>query len=44
MFDLHSQDKVEEIIVDAGAAKGQNDPIIIDSKEAKTKIVKTTAE
>ncbi len=43
MFDLPSQDNVEEIIIDAGAAKGQNDPIVIHTKEAKTKIEKTSA-
>ena len=43
MFDLPSQENVEEIIIDAGAAKGQNDPLIIHSKEAKSKIEKTSA-
>ena len=43
MFDLPSQDNIEEIVIDAGAAKGQNDPIIIHSKEAKSKIEKTSA-
>jgi len=43
MFELPSQDNVEEIVVDAGAAKGQSDPIIIHSKEAKSKIEKTSA-
>jgi ATP-dependent Clp protease ATP-binding subunit ClpX len=43
MFDLPSQDNVEEIIIDAGAVKGQNDPLIIHSKEAKSKAEKTSA-
>ena len=43
MFDLPSQENVEEIIIDAGAAKGQNDPLIIHSKEAKSKTEKTSA-
>ena len=34
---------VDEIIIDLGAAKGQNDPLIIHSKEAKTKTEKTSA-
>ena len=34
---------VEEIIIDAGAVKGQNDPLIIHSKEAKSKTEKTSA-
>ena len=28
MYDLPSQDNIEEVIVDAGAAKGQSQPII----------------
>jgi len=43
MFDLPGQDNIEEIIIDAGAAKGQNDPLIIHSKEAKSKAEKTSA-
>ena len=43
MFDLPGQENVEEIIIDAGAAKGQNDPLIIYSKEAKSKTEKTSA-
>jgi ATP-dependent Clp protease ATP-binding subunit ClpX len=43
MFDLPSQENVEEIIIDAGAAKGQNDPLTIHSKEAKSKSEKTSA-
>ena len=43
MFDLPSQENVEEIIIDTGAVKGQNDPLIIHSKEAKSKAEKTSA-
>jgi len=43
MFDLPGQENIEEVIIDVGAAKGQNDPIIIHSKNAKTKAEKTTA-
>ena len=43
MFDLPGQENVEEIIIDAGAVKGQNDPLIIHSKEAKSKTEKTSA-
>ena len=42
MFDLPSQDNVEEVIVDLGAAKGTSQPIIVHSKN-KTKPEKTTA-
>ena len=43
MFDLPGQENVDEIIIDAGAAKGQNDPLIIHSKEVKSKTEKTSA-
>ena len=43
MFDLPGQENVEEVIIDAGAAKGQSDPITIHSKEVKTKTEKTSA-
>ncbi len=43
MFDLPGQENIEEVIIDVGAAKGQTDPIIIHSKNAKTKSEKTTA-
>ena len=32
MYDLPSQDNVEEVIVDAGAAKGLSQPVIVHSK------------
>ena len=43
MFDLPGQENVEEIIIDTGAVKGQNDPLIIHSKEAKSKAEKISA-
>ena len=44
MYDLPSQDNVEEIIVDASAAKGQSQPILVHAKgDAKSKSNKTTA-
>ena len=44
MYDLPSQDNIEEIVVDAAAAKGQSQPIIVHSKsDNKTKSTKTTA-
>ncbi|MDA9789208.1 ATP-dependent Clp protease ATP-binding subunit ClpX [Candidatus Pelagibacter sp.] len=32
MYDLPSQDNIEEVIVDAGAAKGQSQPILVHAK------------
>ena len=44
MYDLPSQDNIEEVIVDAGAAKGQSQPILVHSKgDNKSKSTKTTA-
>ena len=44
MYDLPSQDNIEEVIVDASAAKGQSQPIIVHSKtDIKSKPSKTTA-
>ena len=44
MYDLPSQDNVEEVIIDAGAAKGQTQPIIVHSKNnSKTSSNKTSA-
>ena len=44
MYDLPSQDNVEEVIVDASAAKGLTQPIIVHSKNnMKTKADKTSA-
>ena len=44
MYDLPSQENVEEIIVDAPAVKGHSQPITVHAKnEGKTKSEKTTA-
>ena len=43
MFELPGQDNIEEVIIDVGTVKGQNDPLIIHSKDAKTKSEKTSA-
>ena len=44
MYDLPSQDNIEEVIVDASAVKGQSQPIIVHSKaDNKSKNNKTTA-
>jgi ATP-dependent Clp protease ATP-binding subunit ClpX len=44
MYDLPSEDNVEEVIVDLGAAKGQSQPIIVHSKNtSKNKSDKITA-
>ena len=44
MYDLPSQDNIDEVIVDASAVKGQSQPILVHSKgENKTKSSKTTA-
>ena len=44
MYDLPSKDNIEEVIIDASAAKGQSQPIIVHSKtDNKSKTSKTTA-
>ena len=44
MYDLPSQDNIEEVIVDASAVKGLSQPIIVHSKtENKNKANKTSA-
>jgi ATP-dependent Clp protease ATP-binding subunit ClpX len=44
MYDLPSQDNIEEVIVDASAVKGQTQPILVHSKnESKSKNSKTSA-
>jgi len=43
MYDLPSQDNVEEVVVDASTVKGQSQPIIIHSKNAKSKTEKSSA-
>ena len=43
MFDLPSLDSVEEVIIDLGAVKGQSSPVIVNSKNNKTKTEKSSA-
>ena len=44
MYDLPSQNNVEEVIVDLNAVKGQTQPIIVHSKShTKNKSDKTSA-
>ena len=43
MFELPGQDNIEEVIIDVGTVKDQNDPLIIHSKNAKSKSEKTSA-
>ena len=44
MYDLPSQENIEEVIIDASAAKGLSQPIIVHSKtDNKSKTSKTTA-
>ena len=44
MYDLPSQDNIQEVIVDSSSVKGQSQPIIVHSKsEVKSKSGKTTA-
>ena len=44
MYELPSQDNIEEVIVDAGAAKGQSQPIVVHAKaDSKSKSNKPSA-
>jgi ATP-dependent Clp protease ATP-binding subunit ClpX len=44
MYDLPSQENIEEVIVDASAARGQSQPILVHAKgDNKSKSSKTTA-
>ena len=44
MYDLPSQENIEEVIIDSTTVKGQSQPIIVHSKtEDKAKTNKTTA-
>ena len=44
MYDLQSQENVEEVIIDIGAVRGQSQPIIVHSKNYnKAKSEKTSA-
>ena len=43
MFDLPGQENIEEVIVDIGSVKGEHEPIIVHSKNKKSKAEKTSA-
>ena len=43
MFDLPTQNNIEEVVIDIGAAKGESNPIMVHSKNNKTKSEKTSA-
>ena len=44
MYDLPSQDNIEEVIVDVSAVKGQTQPILVHTKsDNKSRAGKTTA-
>ena len=44
MYDLPSKENIDEVIVDASAANGQSQPILVHSKDdSKSKSNKTTA-
>ena len=43
MFDLPSEENVEEVIIDNGAAKGLTQPILVHSKNSKNKTGKSSA-
>ena len=44
MYDLPSQDYIEEVIIDAAAVKGLSQPILVHSKtDTKSKSNKTSA-
>ena len=43
MFDLPSEENIEEVIIDNGAAKGHTQPILVHSKNSKNKTGKSSA-
>ena len=43
MFNLPSQDNIEEVIIDTSTVKGHSQPILVHSKSEKSKTEKTTA-
>ena len=44
MYELPSQDDIEEVIVDASVVRGQSQPILVHSKtDTKSKSGKTSA-
>ena len=44
MYDLPSQENIDEVIIDASAVRGQTQPILVHSKnDSKSKNSKTSA-
>ncbi len=43
MFDLPGQNNIEEVIIDLASVKGESQPIIVHSKNNKTKVDKSSA-
>ena len=43
MFDLPSQDNIQEVIIESSTVKGQSSPILVHSKSDKPKAEKTSA-
>ncbi len=43
MYDLPSQDNIEEVIIDSSVVKGKSAPIIVHSKNNKNKSEKSSA-
>ena len=43
MFDLPSLENVEEVVIDIGSVKGHSSPIIVHSKNSKSKTDKSSA-
>ena len=43
MFDLPSQENIQEVIIEAATVKGQSSPILVHSKSDKVKAEKTSA-
>ena len=43
MFDLPGKENIDEVIIDMGSVKGESEPILVNSKNNKSKIEKTSA-
>ena len=43
MFDLPGKENIDEVIIDIGSVKGESEPILVNSKNNKSKIEKTSA-
>ena len=43
MFDLPSQENIEEVIIETNTVKGNSSPILVHSKTDKSKAEKTSA-